>query len=86
MTLSKSDKKKLCLGCRNNRYNMGAGFVERPSVDAVVTVNECWHLAEAKLVLRRRVSISQVPPWTQPKTKTLSCKSEPGYVYTEHER
>jgi hypothetical protein len=86
MMTTKSEKKKLCSGCRNNRYNMGVGFVERQGIDAVVTCNECWSLATAKIVKRKRVSISQVPPWTQKPIKTLSCKSETGYVYVNAEK
>jgi len=37
-------KREACPGCRYNRYNMGAGYVERPGIDAVVTTDECWHL------------------------------------------
>ena len=48
MTLSKAEKKLRCVGCRSNRYNMGAGYVERPGVDAVVTCDECWNLASAR--------------------------------------
>jgi hypothetical protein len=81
MTVSKAEKKKLCVGCRNNRYNMGPGYCEQPGIDAVVTCDECWLLAGAKVVMKKRVSMSQVPPWTQAPIKTLSCKSEPGYVY-----
>lgn len=83
MTISKLAKKKLCSGCRNNRYNMGVGFVERPGIDAVVTCNECWSMKTAKVVMKKRVSVSQVPPWTQKPIKTLSCKSEPGFVYVD---
>lgn len=81
--MNKSDKKKMCAGCRNNRYNMGRGYTERPGIDAVVTVDECWHLSSAKVVMKKRVSMSQVPPWTQKPIKTLSCMSEVGYVYVD---
>ena len=79
--MNKSDKKKMCAGCRNNRYNMGNGFVERAGIDAVVTVDECWSLETAKVVLKKRVSISQTPPFLQKPQKTLDCKSEVGYAY-----
>jgi len=84
--MSKAEKRKLCVGCRNNRYNMGRGFVERAGIDAVVDVDECWSLKRARVVTKKRVSISQAPPWNQSPTKTLDCKSEPGYVYVDKNR
>lgn len=79
------EKKKMCVGCRNNRYNMGVGFVERAGIDAPVTVDECWHLKSATIVKKRLVSISQVPPWRNVKSKYLSCFSMPGYFLTDKE-
>lgn len=84
--MNKQDKKRMCSGCRNNRYNMGKGFVEREGIDAVVTVDECWSLKDAKVVLNKRVSISQTPPFTQSPIKVLSCYSESGYVYIDKNR
>ncbi|MBK9497222.1 MAG: hypothetical protein IPO08_22435 [Xanthomonadales bacterium] len=86
MTISKREKKKLCSGCRNNRYNMGAGFCERPGIDAVVTADECWNLESATVVKKKMVSISQTPPWLQAPIKTLSCKSVSGYVFIDAKR
>lgn len=48
-TMRKSEKKKLCVSCHDNRYNMGVGFQET-SFDAVVTCGECWSLPSAKIV------------------------------------
>ena len=38
-----SQRKKLCSGCYNNRYNY-KGTCERPGIDAPVTSNKCWSL------------------------------------------
>ena len=86
MTISKREKKKLCSGCRNSRYNMGPGYTERPGIDAEVTCDECWSLSSAKVVWRKRVGVWQTPPWTQSPVKTLSCKSEDGYVYVDRDK
>lgn len=86
MAISKREKKKLCAGCRNNRYNMGVGFCERPGIDAVVTSDECWSLESATVVKMKMVSVSQTPPWNQTPIKTLSCKSVPGYVFIDPKR
>ena len=84
--MNKADKKKLCAGCRNNRYNMGAGYCERPGIDAPVTCDECWNLASARVVQRKLVPISQTPPWTQIPLRMLSCYSADGYVAVEATR
>ena len=72
MTLSKAEKKRRCQGCRNNRYNMGAGYVERKGIDAPVTCSECWSLATAtaanKLIY---YSPNDIKPTL--KRGTLSC-------------
>lgn len=81
--MTKNEKKKMCSGCRNDRYNMGVGFVERQGIDAPVTCEECRYLKEAQVVKRKRVSISQTPPWRQKATKVLSCYSVQGYVFIE---
>jgi len=36
-------KKRLCSGCRNDRYNY-RGMCERPGIDAVVTSDNCWSI------------------------------------------
>jgi len=80
--MNKADKKKLCSGCRNNRYNMGLGYRES-SVDAVVTCTECWSLEDAKVIKAQIVSVSRRPPFTGPKVKTLSCWSGDGWCKVE---
>ena len=45
--------KRLCSGCRDNRYNMGSGYRERPGIDAPVTCDHCWHLDPTKAVYNR---------------------------------
>jgi hypothetical protein len=47
VTLSTAEKKRRCIGCRANRYNMGRGYQES-GVDAPVTVDQCWHLKSAR--------------------------------------
>lgn len=84
--LSKADKKKLCEGCRNNRYNMGKGFVERPGIDAVVTVDECWSFKTAKVVLKKKVPYSMTPPWLLKPVTTLSCWSAPHILMAEKDQ
>lgn len=84
--MTKNEKKKMCSGCRNNRYNMGVGYSERTGIDAVVTCEECWSLETAKVVLKKMVSISQQPPFTQKPIKVLSCYSVPGYVFIDKDK
>jgi hypothetical protein len=77
--MNKAQKRKLCSGCRNNRYNMGKGYQES-GIDAPVTCSECWNLKDARVISKRVVSISQRPPFTNAKQKVLSCWSCPGYA------
>jgi hypothetical protein len=71
--MNKTEKLKLCVGCRQNFYNGNNGL----------GVKECWSLKTAKLVLRKRVHISQVPPWKQSPVKVFQCRREEGFVFTD---
>ena len=82
--ISLANKKKMCSGCRNNRYNQPAGFRETEN-DVPVTGEGCWSLKDAVVVKKRLVSYSQRPPWKQSKSKYLSCYSMPGYIITDKE-
>jgi len=82
--LTKSAKKLLCSGCRNNRYNMGKGYQEGPN-DAPVPGDECWSLSDAKVIMARRVSTSMLPSGygcIAPQ-QTLSCYHCSGYCMIE---
>jgi len=50
---TKEQAKRLCSGCRYNRYNMGKGLADRPGVDAPVAVDHCWHLDPGKALYCR---------------------------------
>ena len=69
--MTKLDKLKHCRGCRDNFYNGNNSY----------GVKECWGLKTAKLIMRVEVHIDQVPPWTQPPAKYLSCYHADRYVY-----
>ena len=49
---SKEACKKLCHGCRSDRYNH-KGLCERPGIDAVVTSEYCWSLNPANALYCR---------------------------------
>lgn len=68
--LSKEDKLKYCTGCHSNFYNG----------NNQMGIKECWSLKDAKLVAKKKVSMSQVPPWKQPAIKVLDCCHYDGYV------
>lgn len=59
------------------------GMCERPGIDAVVTSDECFSFASARVVRRKKVPIHQVPPWNQTPIRTLSCYSRSGFVYVD---
>lgn len=77
--------KKYCSGCDQDRYNH-KGMCERPGIDALVTSDDCWHLKDAKMVWKKQVPISQVPPWTQKAQRVPSCYSMTGYVFVDRKR
>jgi hypothetical protein len=60
-----------CIGCYNNFYNGNNGY----------GIQECWSLKDAKFIKRKRVSINQVPPWTQKAGDYPNCYRESGYVF-----
>jgi len=70
MTLQ--EKRKHCTGCRDNYYNTPGNSTDPAG---------CWGLKSARLILRKRVSMDQRPPWTQKAVKVLSCRRERGYVF-----
>jgi len=71
--LSRQQKLKLCLGCREDFYN-GKNDLGIP---------ECWCLKDAKLVWRREVHIDDIPPWKRPAIHVLNCFRRPKYVYVK---
>ena len=68
--VSKEEALKCCVGCYENFYNG----------NNTVGVKECWNLESAKLVMKKKVGIDDVPPWNHTPIKCLSCYHETGYV------
>ena len=64
------DKSK-CEGCEDNFYNGNNNL----------GVKECFHLKSAKMVLKKKISLLQVPPWKQKPIKVPSCFRQKGYVF-----
>ncbi len=65
------DKSKCC-GCEDDFYNHGGGGAK-----------QCWMLESAKLIMRKRVSIDQVPPWTQEAETYPSCYHVKRFVFVK---
>jgi hypothetical protein len=70
--MKKMDK-RYCIGCRDNFYNQEGNS----------TTGECWSLKSAMIIRRKKVSISQVPPWNQSAGKYPSCMRCEGYIFVE---
>jgi len=49
---TKMQAKRLCVGCRNDRYNH-PGMCERPGIDTPVTSEFCWDLNPEKALYCR---------------------------------
>lgn len=69
-------KKEHCNGCENNFYNGNNQY----------NVKECWSFKNAKLKKRKRVHISQVPPWNQKPTLMPSCYHVKQFVFIDGDR
>ena len=69
----KQIKKHDCIGCEDDFYNKNG---ER----------ECWGLKTAKMILRKKVPLSQAPPWNQRQELLPSCYRVKGYVLVEGSR
>lgn len=77
MALSRSQKLKLCSGCRQHFYNG----------NNPMGIEECWSLRTAKKVMRKKVGMWDTPPWNhQPVVEILDCRSEQGYVFVDPKR
>lgn len=74
--MSKAKKRKHCTGCEQNFYNGNNPY----------GVKECWSLADAKMVSKKKVHIAQMPPWTQKPIKVLLCYRQKGYVFIDGKR
>ena len=69
-------EKNNCIGCENNFYNGNNPY----------GVKECWSFKTAKMVMKKKVSINQAPPWKQKPYKVFSCYHQKGYVFIEGDR
>ena len=63
---------KYCMGCYNNDYNHGLGGAK-----------ECWSLKDARLILRRRVGMDDVPPWTAKPATLPNCYHQQGCIFVD---
>ncbi len=68
--LSTKEKLKYCSGCHCDFYN----------ANNPMGIKECWHLGNAKLVMKKQVPLTQVPPWKQAPIEVLDCFRRDGYV------
>ncbi len=74
--LSKEEKLRYCVGCHCDFYNGNNGM----------GIKECWSLDTAKLTMKKKVPLSQVPPWKQPPIEVLDCCRYDGYVLVESDK
>lgn len=64
-------KLKNCYGCEQDFYNGKNSF----------GVEECWHLADMKIIWRKKVSVEQRPPFPQPYKRYPQCYQQKRYVF-----
>jgi len=66
--------KENCEGCEDNFYNIMAG------------VKECWNFGTAILIWRKKIPISQRPPWKQKAERYPTCYKAKRFVFVEGNR
>ncbi len=71
--MDNTEKLRYCVGCHCDFYNG-----KNP-----MNIKECWSLDKSTLVLKKKVPLSQVPPWKQAPIKVLDCYREDGYVMVD---
>ena len=71
--MKKTDR---CQGCRDNFYNDNNPY----------GIKECWNLKDAKVVWKKCVPYTLVPPWTMKAERVLSCYRQSGYAYIDPDR
>jgi hypothetical protein len=72
--MTRTEKLKHCRGCYCDDYNHGLGGAA-----------QCWSLADAKLIWRKRVPMDQVPPWDQKAARFFNCRREQRAVFVKPE-
>lgn len=68
--LSKAEKLRYCVGCHSDFYNG----------NNPMGIKECWNLDKAKVVSKKKVPLSQTPPWKQPPINVFDCCHYDGYI------
>jgi hypothetical protein len=48
-----------------------------------MNIKECWSLDKAKLIMRKKIGMNDVPPWNHTPRFFLDCYREDGYVMVE---
>ena len=68
--------KSMCAGCEDNFYNGNNQY----------GVKECWSFKKAKVKNRKRVAMSDRPPWKWKGKSMLSCYHQKGYWFVDGDR
>ena len=73
--MSEKMDKKHCVGCRDDFYNGKNQY----------GIQECWCLATAQLIKRKRVAMDERPPWIREPEVLPSCYRQKGYIFVKPE-
>jgi len=68
--------KRHCKGCIDDFYNGNNDF----------GIKECVHLKTAEIVPKKKIPLSQRPPWLQKPINVPSCFKQRGYVFWNPDR
>lgn len=67
------ENRRRCAGCHDDFYNG----------NNALGVERCWNFTDARVILRKRVGVTQRPPWEQKAEKYPSCYHQDGYVFVK---
>ncbi len=69
--MNKNMKKQNCSGCEDNFYNGNNDL----------GVKKCWNFKDAKIIQRKKVGLSDRPPYNWKPQKFPNCYRQKGYVF-----
>jgi len=61
-------REKHCPGCEDDFYNK-------------MSSEHCWSLDKARLIMRKKVHLDQIPPWNQSAKLFPNCYKQTGFIF-----
>lgn len=74
--MKKHITKENCCGCEDDFYNDHNPY----------EVKECWCFEDAYMMKRKKVAMSDTPPWNWKPQKFPNCYRKRGYIFIDCEK